>query len=58
MAEERKSGFNIFGFSDEITVNRVGKNVTIKGRDGTFNQSDTVEVNLLFEILKQLKKSK
>jgi len=53
---EPKRGFNVFAFSDEITVNRMGKRVTIKGRDGTFADSDSVEANLLFEILKVLKK--
>ena len=56
--EERKSGFNVFSFSDEIQVSRLGKRVQIKGRDGTFTDSDTVEANLLYEILKALKKSK
>ena len=51
-----KRPFSVFSVSDEITVNRVGKRVTIKGRDGTFTDSDSVESNLLFEILKQLKK--
>ncbi len=53
-----RSGFNVFSFSDEITVNRIGKKVNIKGRDGTYNETDSVEANLLFEILRQLKKSK
>lgn len=56
--EERKSGFNVFSLSDEIQVSRLGKRVQIKGRDGTFTDSDTVEANLLYEILKALKKSK
>jgi len=51
-----KRPFSMFSVSDEITVNRVGKRVTIKGRDGTFTDSDSVEANLLFEILKVLKK--
>ena len=51
-----KSGFNVFAYSDEITVNRIGKKINIRGRDGTFQESDTVEANLLFEILKQLKR--
>jgi len=51
-----KRPFSMFSVSDEITVNRVGKRVTIKGRDGTFTDSDSVESNLLFEILKVLKK--
>lgn len=48
--------FNMFSYSDEITVNRVGKKVCIKGRDGTFQETDSVEANLLYEILKALKK--
>lgn len=55
---EPKTGFNVFKFSDEITVNRFGKKVQIKGRDGTFADSDSVESNLLFEILKELRKRK
>ena len=51
-----KRPFSMFSVSDEITVNRVGKRGTIKGRDGTFTDSDSVESNLLFEILKVLKK--
>lgn len=47
----------MFTMSDEITINRVGKKVTIKGRDGTFGDTDSVEANILFEILKVLKKS-
>ena len=56
--EQPKRGFNVFSFSDEITVNRIGKKVNIKGRDGTYNETDSVEANLLFEILKVLKKGK
>lgn len=56
--EKRITGFNIFSYSDEISVSRLGKSVQIKGRDGTFTQTDSVEANLLFEILKTLKKSK
>ena len=51
-----KRPFSMFSISDEITVNRVGKRVTVKGRDGTLTDSDSVESNLLFEILKVLKK--
>ena len=53
---ERRPTFNMFSFSDEVTVNRVGKKVMVKGRDGTFQESDSVEANLLFEILKALKR--
>ena len=55
---ERKTGFNVFQYNDEVTVSRIGKRVQVKGRDGTFTESDAVEANLLYEILKQLKKSK
>lgn len=55
---ERKSGFNIFSYSDEVTISRLGKKVQVKGRDGTFVDSDTVDSNLLYEILKALKAKK
>jgi hypothetical protein len=55
MAELRR-GFNVFSFQDEIQINRIGKKVQVKGRDGTFQETDSVEANLLYEILKQLKK--
>lgn len=55
---ERRNGFNVFSVSEEIQINRLGKKVMIKGRDGTFQESDSVESNLLFEILKVLRKSK
>lgn len=51
-------GFNIFSIADEVTFSRIGKKVLVKGRDGTFQESDSVEANLLLEILKTLKKSK
>lgn len=56
MPEERPKAYSIFSVSDEITVNRIGAKVTIKSRDGSFRDSDSVESNLLFEILKVLKK--
>ena len=43
---------------DEINVTRAGKNVMVKGLDGTFEESATVEANLLYEILKELRKKK
>lgn len=48
--------YNMFRFQDEITVSRMGKKVIVKGRDGTSSDSDSVEANLLFEILKTLKR--
>ena len=53
---ERKTGFSVFSYADEISVSRLGKKVMIKGRDGTFQETDSVEANLLFEILKVLRK--
>lgn len=53
---DQKKAFNIFAYTDDISISRVGKQVTIKGKDGSFQQSDTVESNLLYEILKQLKR--
>ena len=56
-APPRRAGpYSMFSVSDEINVNRVGKRVYVKSRDGTSTDSDTVEANLLFEILKVLKK--
>lgn len=51
-----KAPFSTFSVSDEITFNRLGKKILAKGKDGTFTESDTVEANLLFEILKALKR--
>ncbi len=56
MADLPRRGFDVFANSDEIQINRLGKNVMIKGRDGTFVESNTAEANLLFEILKALKR--
>ena len=56
MPDLPKRGFDVFSSSDDIQINRLGKNVMIRGRDGTFTESNTAEANLLFEILKALKK--
>ena len=50
-----KPSFSVFSVSDDVTVNRLGKKIYAKGKDGTYTESDTVEANLLFEILKALK---
>ncbi len=55
---DMKKGFDIFTAHEEIAINRLGKDIIIKGRDGTNASSNSVEANLLFEILKALKKSK
>ena len=54
--EKKATGFNVFGFSDDVQINRLGKNVMVRTRDGSFTESNTAEANLLFEILKTLRK--
>lgn len=54
--QKRAATFSMFTMSDDIVVNRSGKRIMVRGRDGTFEESSTVEANLLFEILKALKK--
>ena len=55
--EKRANGFSVFSVFDEITINRIGKKVIVKNpRTQEFQESDSVESNLLFEILKVLKK--
>lgn len=54
--ERRPVSFSMFSYSDDISVSRLGKKVMVKGRDGTFQETDSVEANLLFEILKTLRK--
>ena len=53
-----KTGFNVFSVHDEVSFNRLGRKIYVKGRDGTQSDSDTVEANLLFELLKAIRKSK
>jgi len=55
---KRLSAFNIFSVSQDVSFNRIGKKVFVKGIDGTNQESDSVEANLLFEILKVLKAKK
>lgn len=56
MADMPRRGFDIFAVSEEVKVNRIGKQVTVRALDNSFVQSETVEANLLFEILKALKR--
>ena len=56
MADIKTRGFNVFAINDEVIFNRLGKKVIAKCRDGSFSESDSVESNLLYEILKVLKK--
>ena len=52
----QKQGFNVFSIQDEVVFSRLGKKVSVKGRDGTFADTDSVEANLLYEILKEMRK--
>lgn len=60
MAEQPspRRGFSVFSVFDDVVYNRIGKKIMVKGRDGTFQEADTVEANLLYDILKELKKKK
>jgi hypothetical protein len=58
MPEKPLTGFNVFGVRDEIQVSRAGTNVGVKTADGSFTQSNSVEANLLYEILKALRSKK
>ena len=51
-----KRGFNIFTYADDVKFSRAGKKVTVRGLDNTSADSDSVEANLLYEILKTLRK--
>ena len=53
-----KRGFDIFSAADDVQINRLGKNVMVRTKDGSFTESNTAEANLLYEILKVLKKQK
>jgi len=58
MVDPKKRGFDIFTYNDDVQFNRLGKKIFVKGRDGTSGESESVEANLLFEILKALKNKK
>ena len=51
-----RKGFDVFAVSDEVQINRIGKKILVKTRDGSFTESDSAEANLLYEILKALRK--
>lgn len=36
---------------DTVSISRFGKKVYVRGKDGTFQESDSVEANILYEIL-------
>lgn len=55
MPDMPKRGFNVFAVNDGAKFNRVGKKIMMKCLDGSNNESDSVEANLLFEIMNALK---
>lgn len=53
---KRTKLFDVFSYAEEVTYSRLGKKVTVKGKDSTWQESDSVESNLLYDILKVLKR--
>lgn len=53
-----RRGFDAFSVQQDVTFNRIGKKVMVRGLDGTNQETDSVEANLLYEILKTLKAKK
>jgi len=51
-------GFNIFQANDTVTFSRHGTKMIVRGRDNVSAESGSVEANLLYEILRELKKSR
>jgi len=50
--------FSMLQYDDLIAYSRYGNKITARTRDGTHSTSDSVEANLLLDILKQLKKGR
>lgn len=55
MPDLPRKGYNVFAVQQDINFNRIGTKVFAKGLDGTNTDSNSVEANLLFEILKELR---
>lgn len=55
---QRRPVFSVFQVNQSANYNRVGKQVWVKTQDGASNYSDTVEANLLLDILTELRKKK
>ena len=53
-----RKGFDVFAVADDVKINRLGTRVFVKAADGQFKDADTVEANILLEILKELRKPK
>lgn len=58
MAGEFRRGFDVFKVNQPAEYSRAGKTISIKGHDGTNTSTDSVEANLLFDILNVLKAKK
>lgn len=56
MSKLSKQELESFDKQDDVSFSRFGKKISVIGRDGAFAESDSVEANLLLEILKALKK--
>lgn len=56
MPQLPRRGFDVFAVNDDVSFSRLGTNVSVKGRDGQNKSSDSVEANLLYEILKVMRK--
>lgn len=55
--DKRLTGFNIFEYQEQVKISRIGNRVTVSSvKDNSFTDSNSVEANLLYEILKALKK--
>lgn len=55
---EVRRGFDVFKIHQDVTFSRLGAKVSVKGNDGTFQEATTVEANLLYDILKELRRMK
>ena len=58
MPDPQRKPYSLFQVNQEVNYNRVGKTVYAKGLDGTNQQSDSIEANLLLDILRELRKQK
>jgi len=56
--ERKINAYNVFNLYDDVKFSRAGKTVQVIGRDGTNQSTDSVEANLLYEILRELKRKK
>lgn len=50
--------YSMFSQFEHVKITRMGRKVTVRANDGTFQESDSVESNLLYDILNELRKKK